>query len=160
MKSNEVLTKEQQEAITDAIGNAEKNTSGEIRIHLDDICQGNPVKRAEEVFMRLGMNRTAQRNGVLIYVACESKVFAIIGDKGINDLVPDGFWNDISAGMANAFRKGDFAEGLETAVRKVGEKLKAFFPYTSDDVNEQPDEISFSSGHRTNGSSKDLEDAK
>ena len=143
MESNEVLTLQQQEAIINAIGDAEKNTSGEIRIHLDNICKVNPVKRAEEVFLRLGMDKTAQRNGVLIYLACKSKVFAIIGDKGINDVVPEGFWNDISAAMANHFRNGDFAIGLEAAVRAVGEKLKAFFPYSSDDINEQPDEISF-----------------
>lgn len=160
MKPEEVLTPQQKEAITDAIGNAEKNTSGEIRIHLDGICKGNPVKRAEEVFMLLGMDKTAQRNGILIYVACESKVFAIIGDKGINDLVPDGFWNDISEGMANAFRKGDFAGGLEMAIEKVGEKLKVFFPYTSDDVNEQPDEISFASGSETGRTPESMEDKK
>lgn len=144
MKSNEILTPQQQERIVSAIGDAEKNTSGEIRIHLDEICKGDPVKRAEEVFLYLGMDKTAQRNGILIYLACESKVFAIIGDKGINDVVPDGFWNDISSEMSNSFRKGDFAGGLEAAVRKAGEKLKSFFPYSADDINEQPDEISFS----------------
>lgn len=160
MKSKDILTPRQQERIVSAIGDAEKNTSGEIRIHLDGICKGSPVKRAEEVFIRLGMDKTAQRNGVLIYVACESRVFAIIGDKGINDLVPGGFWNDISDGMADSFRKGDFAGGLEAAVGKVGEKLKVFFPYSSDDVNEQPDEISFASGRDTAPNSNGTEEVK
>lgn len=143
MKAKDFLTEEQQSALISAIKEAEKNTSGEIRIHLDDTCREDPIKRAEKVFRYLGMDRTAQRNGVLIYLACESRVFAIIGDKGINDRVPEGFWNDVKDSMVSFFRKGDFAGGLRDAVLAAGEKLKAFFPYCSNDVNEQPDDISF-----------------
>ena len=89
------------------------------------------------------MHKTERRNGVLIYLACNSKVFAIVGDKGINDIVPDNFWDDISLLMGREFREGRLTEGLSQAVRMVGEKLKEFFPYQKDDVNEQPDEISF-----------------
>ena len=99
MKAKDFLTEEQQSALISAIKEAEKNTSGEIRIHLDDTCREDPIKRAEKVFRYLGMDRTAQRNGVLIYLACESRVFAIIGDKGINDRVPEGFWNDVKDSM-------------------------------------------------------------
>lgn len=160
MKSNEILTPLQQKKIVEAIGDAERNTSGEIRIHLDDICNGDPVKRAEEVFVRLGMEKTAQRNGVLIYIACESKVFAIIGDKGINNIVPEGFWDDISANMSGYFRKGDFAGGLEAAVLEVGKKLKSFFPFSSDDINEQPDDISFADNYRTTNYTEETEGKK
>lgn len=143
MKAKDFLSKGQQDMLTAAIKEAEKNTSGEIRIHLDDVCAGDPMKRAIDVFNFLHMERTAQRNGVLIYLACKSKVFSIIGDKGINEAVPEGFWNDVKESMAENFRKGLFAEGLEQAVLAVGEKLRAYFPYHEDDVNEQPDDISF-----------------
>jgi uncharacterized membrane protein len=89
------------------------------------------------------MERTELRNGVLIYLACESKVFAIIGDKGINDKVPENFWEDVIAAMTVEFRAGRFAEGLSVAALMAGEKLRTFFPYQEDDVNEQPDDISF-----------------
>ena len=143
MKLNGFLTAQQQASVVDAVRLAEKGTSGEIRIHIDGRCNGDPVKRAEDVFGKLGMHRTELRNGVLIYLACNSKVFAIVGDKGINDIVPEGFWTDITEMMGNEFRNGRFAEGLEKAAVMVGEKLKEYFPYQTDDVNEQPDDISF-----------------
>ena len=143
MKADKFLTAEQQETVVAAVRRAEKDTSGEIRIHLDAHCSGDPVKRAEKVFVKLGMHRTKLRNGVLIYLACNTKVFAIIGDKGINDVVPEHFWEDVTAMMGAEFRAGRFTEGLSQGVLMVGEKLKTFFPYQKDDVNEQPDEISF-----------------
>ena len=143
IKPDKFLTAEQQETVVSAVRLAEKGTSGEIRVHIDGTCSGNPVKRAEEVFFKLGMHKTELRNGVLIYLACNSKVFAIIGDKGINDVVPENFWNDIVQAMAEQFRKGDFTAGLSEAALMVGEKLKAYFPYQEDDVNELPDEISY-----------------
>ena len=143
MKPDKFLTAEQQETVVSAVRLAEKGTSGEIRVHIDGTCSGDPVKRAEEVFVKLGMHKTELRNGVLIYLACQSKVFAIIGDKGINDLVPENFWNDIAQTMSKHFREGDFTGGLSEAVLMVGEKLKNYFPYQEDDINELPDEISF-----------------
>lgn len=143
MKPDTFLTADQQATVEDAVRLAEKRTSGEIRIHIDGECEGNPMKRAEEIFEKLGMHKTELRNGILIYLACNTKVFAIIGDKGINDLVPDHFWKDIIEIMGSEFRNGRFTEGLVQAVLKVGEKLQYFFPYQSDDINEQPDEISF-----------------
>lgn len=146
MKAQDFLTEAQQKMLTDAVKEAEKNTSGEIRIHIDDTCKGDPMKQAEKTFRVLGMEKTAQRNGVLIYLACNSKVFAIIGDTGINNAVPEGFWNDVKDMMVTHFKEGDFAGGLRDAVLKVGEKLKHYFPYQSDDINEQPDDISFGPG--------------
>ena len=143
MKAEYFLTAEQQETVVAAVKQAEKGTSGEIRIHIDEDCEVNPVIRAEEVFFNLGMHKTELRNGVLIYLACNSKVFAIIGDKGINDIVPEGFWNDVACCMSSHFRKGDFAGGLSQATVMVGEKLKAYFPYQDNDINELSDEISF-----------------
>ena len=143
MKPEKFLTAEQQETVVAAVRLAEGGTSGEIRIHIDGECEGDPIKRAEEVFFRLGMNRTERRNGVLIYLACNTKVFAIIGDKGINEAVPEHFWEDVIAMMGVEFRAGRFTEGLRKGVLMVGEKLQAFFPYQKDDVNEQPDDISF-----------------
>ena len=143
MRPDRFLTADQQMTVVNAVRLAEKGTSGEIRIHIDGRCNGDPVKRAEDVFGKLGMHRTELRNGVLIYLACNSKVFAIVGDKGINDIVPEGFWTDITEMMGNEFRNGRFAEGLEKAAVMLGEKLKEYFPYQTDDVNEQPDDISF-----------------
>ena len=143
MRPDRFLTAEQQETVVTAVRLAEKDTSGEIRIHIDSRCTTDPKKRAEEVFRKLGMHNTELRNGVLIYLACDSRVFAIIGDKGINDLVPDGFWEDILSVMRGRFRNGEFTEGLSEAALMVGEKLKSFFPYQADDINEQPDDISF-----------------
>ena len=143
MRPDRFLTADQQMTVVNAVRLAEKGTSGEIRIHIDGRCNGDPVKRAEDVFGKLGMHRTELRNGVLIYLACNNKVFAIVGDKGINDIVPEGFWTDITEMMGNEFRNGRFAEGLEKAAVMVGEKLKEYFPYQTDDVNEQPDDISF-----------------
>ena len=143
MKPEKFLTAEQQETVVAAVRLAEKGTSGEIRIHIDADCNGDPVKRAEEVFVKLGMHRTELRNGVLIYLACNSKVFAIIGDKGINDIVPEGFWDDVASCMSTHFRSGDFTGSLSQATVMIGEKLKVYFPYKDNDINELPDEISY-----------------
>lgn len=143
MKPEKFLTAEQQETVVAAVRLAEKGTSGEIRIHIDGECGTDPMTRAEEVFFKLGMDRTERRNGVLIYLACNSKVFAVIGDKGINEAVPEGFWEDVIGQMGTDFRQGQFTEGLAKAAMTIGHKLQAFFPIQSDDINEQPDEISF-----------------
>lgn len=143
MRPEDFLTADQQKTVVDAVRSAEKGTSGEIRIHIDGDCPSTALERAEEVFGKLGMHRTKLRNGVLIYLACNTKVFAIIGDKGINEAVPEHFWEDVIAMMGVEFRAGRFTEGLRKGVLMVGEKLQAFFPYQKDDVNEQPDEISF-----------------
>lgn len=143
MAAEELLRKENKAALVQAIEAAEKNTSGEIRIHLEQVCSGDPYLRAAYVFSKLGMFRTKDRNGVLIYLALKSHKFAIIGDSGINERVGAGFWDEVKDGMAADFRSGDFTGGMSKAVLAVGEKLKVYFPYQKDDVNELPDEISY-----------------
>ena len=129
MKPEDFLDSKGREMVVTAIKEAEKNTSGEIRVHIDGVCKGDTYRKAVEVFYRLGMEKTAARNGVLIYVACSSKVFAIIGDTGINEAVPADFWNEVSGHIGTCFRQGRFAEGLADAVKMAGAKLKAYFPY-------------------------------
>lgn len=143
MRPDKFLTADQQKTVVAAVRLAEKGTSGEIRIHIDGECRKDPIRRAEEVFARLGMHRTELRNGVLIYLACNTKVFAVIGDKGINDVVPHDFWEDTAALLKQHFSKGEYTEGLAGAAMHIGKKLKDYFPYQEDDINEQPDQISF-----------------
>lgn len=137
------FTKAEGDRIIQAIRAAELNTSGEIRVHLEADCQGEILAAAERTFYLLGMDKTAAKNGVLFFIAPERKEFAVIGDAGINDLVPDDFWTDIRNRMIEYFRQNDYATGVCKGVERVGERLKIYFPYQSDDVNELPDEISY-----------------
>jgi uncharacterized membrane protein len=143
MRPIPILSSEQQFRIVDAIVRAEESTSGEIRVHVEPRCKIDPVARAVKVFERLEMHDTAARNGVIIYLAYETRKCAIIGDVAINEVIPEGFWDGILADMKAAFAAGNFTEGIIAAVDAVGKALSEFFPYQSDDVNEQPDEISF-----------------
>jgi uncharacterized membrane protein len=129
--------------IREAIRDAELNTSGEIRVHIDNHCREDVMDRAAWWFGKLNMQKTAQRNGVLFYLAVKERKFAILGDAGINNVTPDNFWDHIKEGMLSAFVEGHFAEGLSQGIRMAGEALKEHFPHQSDDVNELPDEISF-----------------
>ncbi|HIT49126.1 MAG TPA: TPM domain-containing protein [Candidatus Coprenecus stercoripullorum] len=137
------LSKKEREGIVDAIRSAEMDTSGEIRVHIEPECKGDPYLKAAYVFSRLKMFDTQRRNAVLIYLAYKSHKFAIIGDSGINELVGEGFWNDVRDAMSADFASGRFSDGLVSAILSVGRKLKDYFPYQKDDVNEQSDEISF-----------------
>ena len=132
----------QKEMILQAIREAEKETSGEIRLHMESKCKGDPLQRAMQVFAKLKMHKTKLRNGVLIYLAVEHKKFAIFGDKGINEAVPENFWEDVKDEMAAYFAKGDFVTGITKGIHRIGEKLKTYFPYRQDDVNELSDDIS------------------
>ena len=143
MKTRHFLNKEQQSLIIKAIEQAELNTSGEIRVHIEPKCNQDVLLRSVYLFSKLKMNNTQLRNGVLIYLAYESRKFAIIGDKGINDLVPNNFWDDTKSIMLEYFKQSNFSEGIVYAVEQVGEKLKKFFPYSKNDINEQPNDISF-----------------
>ncbi|MCK9219369.1 MAG: TPM domain-containing protein [Bacteroidales bacterium] len=134
---------QEKEEIKAAIMNAELDTSGEIRIHIENSCSGDVMDRAAFIFKKLRMNKTELRNGVLIYLAVKNRRFAIIGDKGIHARVPETFWTDIKTEMLNHFREDQFTEGLIAAVTSTGEQLKKHFPRASDDVNELSDEISF-----------------
>ncbi|WP_264522366.1 TPM domain-containing protein [Flavobacterium sp. N1994] len=141
-KVEDFLTPEEEQEIVKAIGIAEKNTSGEIRVHIEKENTIAPIDRAVEVFRKLHMENTKERNGVIIYVAVKSKHFAIYGDQGINEKVGADFWNSTKNIMANHFKNGDFKQGLIEGVLKAGEQLKAHFPYQEDDTNELSNEIS------------------
>ncbi|TVQ10229.1 MAG: TPM domain-containing protein [Bacteroidetes bacterium] len=137
------FTPEQKEAIKLAVQDAELETSGEIRVHVENTCDGDVLDRAATVFDKLGMTKTEQRNGVLFYLAVKSHKFAILGDMGINAKVPEDFWESIKAKMVEHFREEHFTEGLVEGITLAGKELKAWFPYQTDDVNELPDDISF-----------------
>lgn len=143
MKASSFFTKEQQAEILASVKEAEKETSGEIRVHIETSFTGDVLDRAAWVFKKLGMNKTKERNGVLFYLAVTDRKFAIIGDAGINAKVPAGFWDDISALLRKKFSEGKFTEGLAEGILKAGTQLKTHFPYQKDDVNELPDDISF-----------------
>ena len=137
------FSRKEKKKILEAVQEAEKNTSGEIRIHLEYKARGPVYGYAQKVFQRIGMTKTDQRNGVLIFLATHGKKFAVLGDVGINEKVPEGFWNDVVGIMQEHFKKDEFAEGVSAAVLRIGEKLKMYFPYQADDKNELPDGISY-----------------
>ena len=138
----EFFTKQEQERILTEIRRAEERTSGEIRVHLDRHSGKDTLEKARSIFARLGMTRTKERNGVLIYVATDHRKFAIVGDEGIHRVVPEKYWEEVKEKMQKHFREGNFCEGLCLSIREVGEKLQTHFPRAKMDVNELPDEIS------------------
>lgn len=138
-----LFSKEEKKRIVEAIKEAELSTSGEIQVHLESHCKGDVLDRAAEVFEILKMHKTEQRNGVLFYIAVVDHKFAILGDKGINRVVSDCFWDDIKGHMLNRFREGKITDGLCEGIKMAGEQLKKHFPYKEGDVNELSDEISF-----------------
>ena len=143
MNPKEFLGKENEKLITKAIENAEHQTSGEIRVHLESKCKEEVLDRAAWLFKKLKMHETKDRNGVLIYLSINDRKFAIIGDAGINKVVPEEFWNENKEMMISHFKKGEFAIGLINGIEKAGEQLKQYFPYQDNDVNELSDEISY-----------------
>jgi len=143
MKASSFFTKEQKEIIISAIREAEKDTSGEIRVHIEKHCPGDVLDRAAWIFRKLGMEKTRERNGVLFYLAVADRKFAVIGDAGINSKVPEGFWNQVKELLTKYFKDGLFTEGLTEGIKLAGRQLKNFFPYRKDDINELSDEISF-----------------
>jgi uncharacterized membrane protein len=143
MSINKFLSQEEEAQVVQAIKAAEHRTSGEIRIHIESVCKGDVLDRAAWLFKQLKMHKTELRNGVLIFLSTSDRKFAILGDAGINAVVPEGFWNDVKDLMISNFAKGDLLQGFVLGIASVGEKLKEFFPYQEDDVNELPDEISY-----------------
>ncbi len=138
------LTPAEDAALVAAIGEAERQTSGEIRVHLEDTCPTpEPLDRAAQVFAELNMHKTAARNGVLFYLAWESRQFAVVGDAAINAAVPDDFWETTKETVLEHFRGEKYVAGLERGIRMVGEQLKRYFPYdAATDENELDDAIS------------------
>ena len=143
MKASTFFSKEQQAQILAAVKEAEMETSGEIRVHIESSLNGDVLDRAAWLFKKLGMHKTTERNGVLFYLAVNDRKFAILGDAGINAKVPAGFWDDISELLKKNFKEGKFTEGLSEGILLAGKHLKMHFPHKLDDVNELPDEISF-----------------
>ncbi|RCK79422.1 MAG: hypothetical protein OZSIB_0062 [Candidatus Ozemobacter sibiricus] len=143
MDPRSIFGETERQELEAAIREAEGKTSGEIRIHIEDTCPGDPFERAKIVFAYLRMGETAQRNGVLFYLAVGSRAFAILADEGINLKVPPGFWDSIRDKAIAEFREGRFKDGLLAGVRAAGEQLAAWFPRQADDRNELSDTISF-----------------
>ncbi len=146
--AKQFFSKEAQAQIVAAIQSAEKATSGEIRVHVEPKTDLAPIDRAKIVFDNLGMGKTNLKNAVLLYLSFEDRKFAIIGDSGIHEKVGDDFWQAEKELLKTYFSKNEFANGLALAITHVGEKLKAYFPYQENDVNELSNEISF--GGETN----------
>ncbi len=129
--------------VLNAIKQAETDTSGEIRVHVENHCKGDLMDRAATVFSVLNMHKTALRNGVLFYLAVKDRKFAILGDVGINKVVPADFWEQIKLQVKIQFSNQLFAAGLAEGIVTAGEQLQKHFPYQSDDKNELSDDISF-----------------
>ena len=142
-KTEQFLSKQEEQEIVDAIRVAEKKTSGEIRVHLEPTTGKLDIfDRAMEVFHMLKMDNTKQSNGVLIYVAVEDRNFVIYGDQGINDVVPTDFWESTKDRIVAQFKKNNFKQGLIDGILIAGEQLQKHFPWDETDINELPDNIS------------------
>ena len=136
------LTASEERDIVEAIRLAELNTSGEIKVHIEKTANGDATNRALEVFHTLKMDNTKLQNAVLIYVAIEDKIFVIYGDVGINNVVPNNFWNSTKDIIQSHFKVGNFKQGLVEGIQKSGEQLKTYFPYSNLDTNELSNDIS------------------
>lgn len=144
--AEKLFTSADKEAIVAAIQSAEVSTSGEIQVHIESRCKGDVLDRAVVVFDKLKMFQTQDRNGVLFYLAVEDKKFAILGDSGINEVVPDHFWENIKEQMTIRFKAGEFTQGLIEGIKEAGTQLGEHFPHQGDsDINELSDDISFGS---------------
>jgi uncharacterized membrane protein len=143
MAATDKFTEKDRQLIVAAIEEAELATSGEIRLFIEDDCGDHVLDRAAFMFHQLGMDKTKDRNGVLFYLALESRQFAILGDKGINEKTGADFWHDIKHHMQNHFTEGHFAVGLTKGIKMAGEALSKHFPYKEGDRNELTNDIVF-----------------
>jgi len=149
MRQKEFLASLDQPRIVSAIAAAEQMTSGEIRVHVQPKAGGEIRNVAERTFERLGMTKTALRNGVLLFIATEEQRFVILGDQGIDAKVPPSFWDDIAARLTSRFQAGELTDGIVEAIHSAGAQLRQYFPRATDDVNELPDEIDVDPGDDT-----------
>ncbi len=133
----------EQQSIIKAIQSAELKTSGEIKVHVEESFGDDVLSRTVDVFRKLKMHETELRNGVLIYIALKDRQFAIIGDVGINEKVPEDFWDVIKDKMQEDFAAGNFTDGLNKAIESAGKALAEFFPRSGEDKNELSDTLSF-----------------
>ena len=137
----EFLSKTEQEKLENKISEIESKTDAELRIHIEDHCKADPIKRAKEVFKKLKMYKTKHRNGVLFYIASGNHKIAVWGDEGINNDLGQSFWQDEIDTMVSYFKKSKYCDGLCTALDKVGAKLNELYPFTGH-KNELSNEIS------------------
>ena len=142
MPTEKFLTSFEENEIIEAIRKAEKQTSGEIRVHIEGSSQKDPFERALEVFEKLDMYQTKNRNAVLFYIAVDDRSFVIFGDKGINEVVAGNFWETTKNIVVQHFKKGNFKTGIIEGVLMAGQQLKVHFPNQIDDIDELPNEIS------------------
>lgn len=144
-KKKDFFTEQEKQLITDAIRQAERMTSGEVRVFVESKCSYlDAIDRAAELFFKLQMQKTDDRNAVLIYVAVDDHQLAIFGDEGIHNKVGNDYWQNEVRKMISDFNKENYAEGIGGVVKDVGEALTKHFPYNNDtDKNELPDEIVF-----------------
>lgn len=141
--SEDFLSLTEEKEVVAAIGQAERNTSGEIRVHIEEHTEKPPLERAQEVFFQLEMEHTKQRNGVLFYIAALDHSFVILGDVGIDQVVPKDFWDKTKDLVLRHFKEGENKAGLITGILEAGEQLKLYFPYdAATDVDELSNEIS------------------
>lgn len=141
MKAKEFLNQLEHDKIVAAIQKAEQKTSGEIRVFISRHEPEDPIAAAQRQFAHLGMAKTKEKNGVLIFVAPAARKFAIIGDSGVHSRCGAGFWRDVAAVMSGYFKKGEFTPGILHGIEKAGELLAQHFPHRPDDKNELPDDI-------------------
>jgi uncharacterized membrane protein len=144
MQTKTFLSALDNDRIVTAIRDAESRSQGEIRVHVSSQAVSDVQAAAQAVFEKLGMTKTALRNGVLIYVAPSSQKFAVLGDQGIHERCGAGFWADVAASMEGDFRAGRFTDGLVKGVARAGEALTTHFPLPvgAADKNELPDDVS------------------
>lgn len=140
-EEKEIFNASEQHELSHAIGLAENHTSGEIQVCVERLCDGEPLARAKYYFEKLGMDKTALKNGVLFYVAVDAHKFAIIGDKGIDAKVPKDFWEEIKETMKLHFSNNHLVEGLIAGIDMAGQQLKHYFPVDDDDINELPNQV-------------------
>lgn len=141
MKQKDFLAALDQPRIVAAIGEAEKQTSGEIRVHIQPKAGDDIRNAAERTFERLGMTKTELRSGVLLFIASEEQRFVILGDRGINEKAPAGFWDEIAAKLTIRFKAGELTDGIVEAIHSAGEELRHDFPRAAGDVDELTNEI-------------------
>lgn len=141
--AKDFFTQDEKIKIIKSVQQAEKNTSGEVRLHVENTCKGDVLDRATQVFAKLNMHKTELRNGVLFYLAGKDRKFAILGDAGINRVVSPDFWDTIKVNMKNLLIDNLYCDAVCYGINEAGLQLQSHFPYQKDDVNELSDEISF-----------------
>lgn len=143
MMAKDFFSESEKNTILKCIREAEKNTSGEIRVHMERKCKKDVLDRASEVFVELQMHKTQSRNGILFYLSYKDKQFAILGDVGVHQKVKEKFWDEVKEKVVGNFMQNHFVDGLCEGINLVGIELKKHFPYKKNDTNELPDQISF-----------------